>query len=66
MICFLFNEIQFILKSNKMNTIKDLIMFFIYRKKYFLIPLLIVLFLIAGTLILVQGTVIAPFIYTVF
>ena len=36
------------------------------RKKYWLIPILIVLVLFGGLIILSQGTVVAPFIYTIF
>lgn len=36
------------------------------RKKYWLLPIIIVMFLFGGLLILVQGSAIAPFIYTLF
>jgi len=36
------------------------------RKKYWLIPILIVLVLFGGLIILSQGSAIAPFIYTIF
>ena len=36
------------------------------RKKYWLLPILIMLFLLGGLLILTQGSAIAPFIYTLF
>tara|TARA_B100001996_G_C18630797_1_gene581692 strand:+ start:668 stop:817 length:150 start_codon:yes stop_codon:yes gene_type:complete len=36
------------------------------RKKYWLIPILIVLVLFGGLIILSQGSVVAPFIYTIF
>jgi len=36
------------------------------RKKYWLLPILIVLLLFGGLLILSQGSAIAPFIYTIF
>ena len=36
------------------------------RKKYWLLPILIVLFLFGSLIILSQGTAFAPFIYTVF
>jgi len=45
---------------------KEFYLYMIARKKYWLIPLILVL-LIFGTLIfLTQGTVVAPFIYTIF
>jgi hypothetical protein len=36
------------------------------RKKYWLIPILIVMLLVGGLLVLSQGSAIAPFIYTLF
>ena len=36
------------------------------RKKYWLLPILIVLVVFGGLIILSQGSVVAPFIYTVF
>ena len=36
------------------------------RKKYWLLPILIVLVLFGGLIVLSQGTVVAPFIYTIF
>ena len=36
------------------------------RKKFWLLPILIVLLLFGGLIVLTQGTVIAPFIYTLF
>jgi hypothetical protein len=41
-------------------------MFLRARKKYWLLPILIMLFLLGGLLILTQGSAIAPFIYTLF
>jgi Family of unknown function (DUF5989) len=36
------------------------------RKKYWLIPILIMMLLFGGLLVLSQGSAIAPFIYTLF
>jgi hypothetical protein len=36
------------------------------RKKYWLLPLLILFVVVGGLLILSQGSVVAPFIYTLF
>ena len=36
------------------------------RKKYWLLPIIVVLLLFGGLLVLTQGSTIAPFIYTVF
>lgn len=49
-----------------MEFIKEFIEFIIVRKKYWLIPILLVLFLFGGLIVLTQGTAVAPFIYTIF
>ena len=36
------------------------------RKKYWLLPVIIVMLVLGGILILAQGSAIAPFIYTLF
>ena len=36
------------------------------KKKYWLLPIVIVLALFGGLIILSQGSVVAPFIYTIF
>ena len=36
------------------------------RKKYWLLPILIVLVLFGALIVLTQGTALAPFIYTIF
>jgi hypothetical protein len=36
------------------------------RKKYWLLPIFIVLILLGSLFVLTQGTVVAPFIYTIF
>jgi hypothetical protein len=40
--------------------------FLFKRKKYWLLPLVLVLFLMGGLLVLAQGSIVAPFIYTLF
>ena len=37
-----------------------------FRKKYWLLPILLVLVIFGGLIILTQGTAVAPFIYTLF
>tara|TARA_X000000950_G_scaffold235914_1_gene286515 strand:+ start:577 stop:726 length:150 start_codon:yes stop_codon:yes gene_type:complete len=49
-----------------MEFIKEFFEFLKDRKKLWLIPLLIIIFIFAGMIILVEGTVVAPLIYTVF
>jgi competence protein ComGC len=45
---------------------KDLWGFMRERKKYWLVPIIIVLLLIGALLIFAQGSAVAPFIYTLF
>ncbi len=49
-----------------MGFIKELWTFLKVRKKLWLLPLIIVMVLMGGLLILAQGSVLAPFIYTLF
>ena len=37
-----------------------------FRKKYWLLPILVFLVLFGGLIVFTQGTVVAPFIYTIF
>ena len=49
-----------------MGFIKEFLEFLKVRKKYWLLPIIIVLILFGGLIILSQGSVVAPFIYTIF
>lgn len=49
-----------------MSFIKELWAFLRVRKKLWLLPIIIVLVLLGGLLVLAQGSVVAPFIYTLF
>ncbi|MBD1137697.1 hypothetical protein IDH33_02575 [Pelagibacterales bacterium SAG-MED43] len=49
-----------------MSFIKEFWEFLIVRKKYWLLPIIIVLVLFGGLIVLTQGTAVAPFIYTIF
>ena len=49
-----------------MDFLIELMRFLKVRKKLWMSPLIIVLVAIGGLLILAQGSVIAPFIYTIF
>jgi len=48
------------------NFLKEFIEFLGERKKYWLIPILIVLALFGALIVLSQGSAVAPFIYTIF
>ena len=49
-----------------MDFIREFLEFIKVRKKYWLLPILIVLVIFGGLIILSQGSAIAPFIYTIF
>ena len=44
----------------------ELLRFLRARKKYWLLPVLVMMTLLGGLVVLSQGSVVAPFIYTVF
>jgi hypothetical protein len=46
--------------------VRDLFRFLTRRKKYWLLPVVLVLLIMGGLLVLAQGSVLAPFIYTLF
>lgn len=46
--------------------IKDLWKFMKVRRKFFLLPILIVMGTLGGLLVMAQGSAVAPFIYTLF
>ena len=49
-----------------MEFLKELWTFLHVRKKLWLAPIIIVMMILGGLLILAQGSVVAPFIYTLF
>ena len=49
-----------------MEFLKELCVFLRVRKKLWLAPIIIVMLILGGLLILAQGSVVAPFIYTLF
>ena len=49
-----------------MDFLKEFWDFLKVRKKYWLLPILIVLVIFGGLIILTQGSAVAPFIYTLF
>ena len=49
-----------------MDFLKEFWEFLKVRKKYWLMPIIIVLMIFGGLIILSQGSAIAPFIYTIF
>ncbi len=49
-----------------MEFLKDFWGFLSQRKKFWLLPIFVVLFLFGGLIMLSSGTAVAPFIYTLF
>ncbi len=49
-----------------MDFIKEFWEFLKIRKKYWLLPIIIVLLIFGGLIVLSQGSAVAPFIYTIF
>ena len=49
-----------------MDFLKEFLEFLKVRKKYWLLPVLLVLVLFGGLIVLSQGSAVAPFIYTIF
>ena len=45
---------------------RELWQFMKVRKKFWLLPLILVMLLVGGLLVFAQGSVLAPFIYTIF
>jgi hypothetical protein len=48
------------------NFIRELLDFMLERKKFWLVPIIVMLALFGGLIVLTQGSVVAPFIYTIF
>tara|TARA_B100001121_G_C18328089_1_gene451966 strand:- start:138 stop:287 length:150 start_codon:yes stop_codon:yes gene_type:complete len=49
-----------------MQFILEIINFLKVRKKFWLLPIIIILLIFGGLIVLSQGSAVAPFIYTVF
>jgi hypothetical protein len=49
-----------------LSLVSDLVEFIRFRKKLWLIPVTIMMLLLGILLVLVEGTAVAPFIYTIF
>ncbi len=48
------------------SILHELWVFLRIRKKYWLLPIVLVMALFGGLIVLTQGTAVAPFIYTIF
>jgi hypothetical protein len=49
-----------------LSFIKEFLAFLRVRKKYWLIPILLVLVILGGLILLAQGSAVAPFLYPLF
>ena len=49
-----------------MEFLKELFQFLKARKKFWLLPIILVMVVFGGLLVLAQGSAVAPFIYTLF
>jgi|TARA_B110000046_G_C12856444_1_gene339922 hypothetical protein len=49
-----------------MEFLIEFVRFIKARKKYWLIPVIMAIFLFGGLIVLTQGSAVAPFIYTIF
>ncbi len=49
-----------------MSFLKELVSFLRARKKYWLLPILVMMVLLGALIVLAQGSAVAPFIYTLF
>jgi hypothetical protein len=49
-----------------LDLIKDLWGFMRERKKFWLMPVILIMLVLGGLLVLAQGSAVAPFIYTLF
>jgi hypothetical protein len=49
-----------------MSFLKELLAFLRVRKKFWLVPVLLMMVVLGGLIVLAKGSAIAPFIYTLF
>ena len=49
-----------------MSMIRELWLFMRVRKKYWLLPMLVMMLILCGLVVLAKGSAVAPFIYTLF
>jgi hypothetical protein len=51
---------------SKLNTVVEVGRFLLRRKRYWMIPVVLLLVLLGAILVFAQGSALAPFIYTMF
>jgi hypothetical protein len=52
--------------GGKLSVLGELVQFLLSRKKWWLVPILVLLVLLSLLIVLTEGSAIAPFIYTLF
>jgi hypothetical protein len=60
------NDFQDLAQQRRPSLVAEFWSFLKYNKKWWLLPILIVLLLLLGLIVLLGGTAIAPFMYTLF
>lgn len=54
------------LPMSRLKTLRHLFQFLMNRKRFWLAPILLILILLGVLLVFTQGTILAPFVYTLF
>ena len=54
------------IERKKMSFLYEVLSFLFARKKFWLVPIFIMMFIFGGLVVLTKGTAVAPFIYTLF
>ena len=49
-----------------MSFLKEFMMFLFARKKFWLLPIVLVVLILGGLIVFTQGSAVAPFIYAIF
>ena len=49
-----------------MSLLYEILRYMRHRKKFWLLPIIVVLFIFGGLIVFTQGTAVAPFVYTLF
>lgn len=49
-----------------MSFVRELMAFMMARKKFWLLPIMVLMIVFGGLVVLSQGSAVAPFIYTIF
>ncbi len=52
--------------GGKISILSELFSFLMHRKKWWLVPILVLLVLLSLLIVLTEGSAVAPFIYTLF